>query len=69
MESLVNAGDSVEKGQTLAYITDPYTSEVLEEVKAPEDGIIAFEYDSPLAYQNTALFKLIPDHHVASVRR
>lgn len=64
LESLVNAGDSVERGQTLAYVTDPYTSEILQEVKAPEDGIIAFEYDSPLAYQNTALFKLIPDHLV-----
>ncbi len=60
LESLVKAGDNVMKGQVLAYITDPYTSEILQTVKATEDAIVAFEYDSPIAYKNTALFKLIP---------
>lgn len=59
--SLVKAGDNVRKGQVLAYITDPYTSDILQTVISSEDGIIAFEYDSPIAYKNTALFKLIPD--------
>jgi hypothetical protein len=61
LEALVKAGDSVIKGQTIAYVTDPYTSKVLQTVKAEEDGVVAFEYDSPIAYQNTALFKIIPD--------
>ena len=60
LESLVKAGDNVMKGQVLAYITDPYTSEILQTVKASQDAIVAFEYDSPIAYKNTALFKLIP---------
>lgn len=60
LESLVKAGENVEKGQVIAYVTDPYTSEILQTVTATEDAIVAFEYDSPIAYKNTALFKLIP---------
>ncbi len=60
LESLVKAGEKVLEGQVLAYITDPYTSEVLQTVTATSDAIVAFEYDSPIAYKNTALFKLIP---------
>ena len=60
LESMVKAGDNVMKGQVLAYITDPYTSEILQTIKSTSDAIVAFEYDSPIAYKNTALFKLIP---------
>ncbi len=60
LESLVKAGDTVKKGQVLAYVTDPYTSEVLQTVTATEDAVVVFQYDSPIAYKNTALFKLIP---------
>lgn len=60
LESMVKAGENVVKGQVLAYITDPYTSEILQTVTATSDAIVAFEYDSPIAYKNTALFKLIP---------
>lgn len=60
LDALVKAGENVQKGQVLAYITDPYTSEILQTVTASEDAIVAFQYDSPIAYKNTALFKLIP---------
>ena len=59
LESLVKAGDHVIKGQVMAYVTDPYTSEILQKVTATADATIAFEYDSAIAYKNTALFKLI----------
>jgi predicted deacylase len=61
LESLVKAGEHVIKGQVMAYVTDPYTSDVLQTVTASEDAVVAFEYDSPIAYKNTALFKLILD--------
>ena len=60
LESLVKAGENVIRGQVLAYVTDPYTSDIRQTVTATEDAIVAFEYDSPIAYKNTALFKLIP---------
>lgn len=61
LESLVKAGEHVKKGQVMAYVTDPYTSDILQTVTASEDAVVAFEYDSPIAYKNTALFKLILD--------
>lgn len=61
LESLVKAGEHVIKGQVMAYVTDPYTSDILQTVTASEDAVVAFEYDSPIAYKNTALFKLILD--------
>ena len=60
LDTMAKAGENVQKGQVLAYITDPYTSEILQTVTASEDAIVAFQYDSPIAYKNTALFKLIP---------
>ncbi len=60
LDSIAKVGAEVRKGQIIAYITDPYTAQVLQTVKADHDGVIAFAYDSPLAYKNTALFKIIP---------
>ena len=45
----------------LAIISDPYTADVLQEVRAPVSGIVAFAHNETLAYQNTAVYKLIPE--------
>ena len=58
-ESFVHAGESVERGQLLAKITDPYTAALKQEIRANENGIIAFAHNEILMYQNTAAFKLI----------
>ena len=58
-ESFVTAGEKVEKGQILAKITDPYTARTKQEIRASENGIIAFAHNETLIYQNTAVFKLI----------
>ena len=60
LDPLVQAGDVVIKGQVMAYVTEPLTGDIIQTVTAPDDGVIAFEYDSPIVYQNTAAFKLIP---------
>ena len=60
-EQCAPAGEKVEEGQTLAMISDPYTAEVLQEIKAPVSGIVAFAHNETLAYQNTAVYKLIPE--------
>ncbi len=64
LEPLAIAGEKVIHGEILAHVTDPYTGDILQTLKAPCDGIIAFAYDSPIAYHNTALFKIIPDNIV-----
>ena len=60
-ESRVRAGSHVAAGKELAVITDPYTAEVRQQITSPIDGIIAFLHDETLAFQNTAMIKLIAD--------
>ncbi len=54
-----NAGDTVEEGELLAQILDPYDSSVLEEVKAPVGGTIFFAHNKPLALEHSILYRII----------
>lgn len=58
---VIKAGQRVQKDELMAYISDPYTGEIKQEIKAPEDGIVAFVHNETLAYQYTAVIKLIAD--------
>ncbi|MCR5623773.1 MAG: succinylglutamate desuccinylase/aspartoacylase family protein [Lachnospiraceae bacterium] len=60
-EQCAKAGEKVDEGQILAIISDPYTAEIKQEIKAPVSGIVAFAHNETLAYQNTAVYKLIPE--------
>ncbi len=51
--------DEVRKGDVLAHIIDPFVGTITAEIKAPEDGIIFFAHDKPLATQNTLLFAIL----------
>ncbi|TDS58212.1 succinylglutamate desuccinylase/aspartoacylase family protein [Myroides indicus] len=53
----VKTGVFVEKGQTLAFISDPYGKENTA-VKAPNSGYIINVNDSPIVYQGDAIFHL-----------
>jgi predicted deacylase len=53
----VKTGVFVEKGQTLAFISDPYGQENTA-VKAPNSGYIINVNDSPIVYQGDAIFHL-----------
>ena len=55
----VEVGAEVEQGQILARIIDAYEGEVMEELRAPVDGIVFFMHGEPLTYSNTAVFKLV----------
>lgn len=67
-EGLLNAGEAVKKGQLLARILDPYTSEIRQNILAPADGTAAFVHNETLAYQNTAVIKLIPEEGSADLK-
>ena len=54
----------MKRDSVMARITDPYTGELKQEIKAPEDGIVAFVHNETLAYQYTAVIKLIVDEEV-----
>ena len=57
----VRAGQRVTRGQELARITDPYTGQVRQVIISPIDGVAAFVHNETLAYQQTAVIKLIED--------
>lgn len=60
-EGQVSVGEKVEQGQVLARIMDPYLGVQKQEITAPVEGTVAFAHNETLAYQNTAVFKLIPE--------
>lgn len=54
-------GQIVKKGEILAWILDTCEGNILEELKAPVDGKIFFQFSDPLVYANTAAIKILPD--------
>ncbi len=61
LEQYAAAGEKVEKGQKLAEIRAPYTAGLLQVISAPVSGTVAFVHNEAMAYQNTAVYKLIPE--------
>lgn len=55
----VKVGFEIEKGDLLAEIHDPYTDEVISELRSPVDGVVFFMHSAPMTYSQTAVFKLI----------
>ena len=53
----VKLGNSVQKGQKIAVITNP-VGDVEEAVVAPFDGIVIGQSNLPLAHEGDALFNL-----------
>ncbi len=53
------AGDTVEEGEELAQILDPYDSSLLEAVKAPVSGTVFFSHNKPLALEHAILYRII----------
>ncbi len=56
----VKAGESVQKGELLACIADCYEGNILDEIYAPVEGTVLFAHSNAMAYQNTAVYKIIP---------
>lgn len=59
-KGLISVREQVVKGQLLAYVLDSCEGDVIEELRAPADGVIFFAHDKPLVYANTAVIKLLP---------
>lgn len=60
---LCGSGDEVKQGNTLAQVIHPYEGEVIDEIKAPCDGIIFFTHRNPLVDQNSVVFRMIKRLH------
>lgn len=59
-ETKVRTGYEVLKDSLLAKVVSPVTGELLEELRAPMDGIVFFMHNIPLVNADTAVIKLIP---------
>lgn len=54
--------DIVERGQVIAEILNPFTCEVLSEIRAPEKSTVFFHVASLLIVEGTVMFKLIKNY-------
>ncbi len=52
--------DHVRRGEVIANIVDPYTAEVVEEIRSPQDGVIFFARRAQIISAHTIIFRLIP---------
>ena len=59
-QKVTQVGSQVKKNQLLACILDTCEGEVIEELRAPADGVVFFQHDKPLVYADTAVIKLLP---------
>lgn len=59
----VDASDMVRTGDVMAVIENTTTGAVLEEIRAPCNGIVFFLHSSPLVYSHTAAIKIIRDQN------
>ena len=59
----------MKKGEILAWILDTCEGNILEELKAPVDGKIFFQFSDPLVYANTAAIKILPGQHIKQKKK
>ena len=60
---LKSPGDSIERGDILAEILDPYEGAVISKITSPTDGIIFFAYNSPMIMESVVAYKIIKRLH------
>lgn len=52
-------GDNVAQGELMAEILHPYENTVLEEIKAPCNGVVFFAHNTPLAAESLVIYRVI----------
>ena len=60
---LKNPGDSVERGEILGEVLDPYEGKAISQIISSTDGIIFFVHTSPLVMENEVVYKIIRRIH------
>lgn len=60
-EAKVRPGEYVHEGQPLACIVDCFEGNIVENICTPKDGTILFAHMEPKVYENTAVYKIIPE--------
>lgn len=60
-EAKVRPGEYVHEGESLACIVDCFEGNIVENICTPKDGTILFAHMEPKVYENTAVYKIIPE--------
>ena len=60
---LKNPGDTADYGEPLAEVLDPFTAEVIAQVKSPTSGIVFFAMKKPLVVEHEVAVRLIRRLH------
>lgn len=59
--ALVDVGEEVKAGQTMAEVIDPYEGEVLETLTSDKNGRVFFIQDAPFILEKTLAFKMFAE--------
>ncbi len=58
LHSKVVLGQTIEKGELIGTISDPFGADILEPIKSPQKGIVVGINTSPLLHEGLPIFKL-----------
>lgn len=58
LQTSVSLGQTIEEGEEIGAISDPFGADIIEPIKAPQKGIVVGVNTSPLVYEGMPLFKV-----------
>jgi predicted deacylase len=58
LHTLVELGQTIKKGDKLGTISDPFSTDIGEHVKAPNDGLIVGINTTPFIHEGLSIFKI-----------
>ena len=59
-KALKSPGAEVQNGELLGVLLDPFTAKIIQELHAPNDGMVFFAMEKPLVLEHEIAFKLLP---------
>ena len=58
LHSNIELGQTIKKNESIGMITDPFGADVIEPIKAPQEGIVVGINTSPLIHEGLPVFKI-----------
>lgn len=58
LHTTVSLGQTIEKGEKIGKISDPFSADIVEPVKSPQKGIVVGVNTSPIIHEGLPIFKI-----------
>lgn len=58
LHTSVSLGQTIEKGETIGTVNDPFGADIVEPVRSPQKGIVVGVNTSPLIHEGMQIFKI-----------